>query len=141
MMLVLGALATRIPVRRLIFVGVFCAVAYHAIVVSATHVWMLAGAQVLQAMVISTVGALGISYVQDLLPGHPGRATTMVTNTFPLGQILAAPLFGLAQHFDFRLAYAFNLVLCGAGLLLLIASGRVHAEPRAVPRVPAISAA
>jgi len=141
MMLVLGALATRIPVRRLIFVGVFCAVAYHAIVVSATHVWMLAGAQVLQAMVISTVGALGISYVQDLLPGHPGRATTMVTNTFPLGQILAAPLFGLAQHFDFRLAYAFNLVLCGAGLLLLIASGRVRPEPRAIPRVPAISAA
>ena len=141
MMLVLGALATRIPVRRLIFVGVFCAVAYHAIVVSATHVWMLAGAQVLQAMVISTVGALGISYVQDLLPGHPGRATTMVTNTFPLGQILAAPLFGLAQHFDFRLAYAFNLALCGAGLLLLIASGRVRPEPRAIPRVPAISAA
>ena len=141
MMLVLGALATRIPVRRLIFVGVFCAVAYHAIAVSATHVWMLAAAQVLQAMVISTVGALGISYVQDLLPGHPGRATTMVTNTFPLGQILAAPLFGLAQHFDFRLAYAFNLVLCGAGLLLLIASGRVRPEPRAIPRVPAISAA
>jgi len=141
MMLVLGALATRIPVRRLIFVGVFCAVAYHAIVVSATHVWMLAGAQVLQAMVISTVGALSISYVQDLLPAHPGRATTMVTNTFPLGQILSAPLFGLAQHFDFRLAYAFNLVLCGAGLLLLIASGRVRPEPRAIPRVPAISAA
>jgi SET family sugar efflux transporter-like MFS transporter len=141
MMLVLGALATRIPVRRLIFVGVFCAVAYHAIAVSATHVWMLAGAQVLQAMVISTVGALGISYVQDLLPAHPGRATTMVTNTFPLGQILAAPLFGLAQHFDFRLAYAFNLVLCAAGLLLLIASGRVRPQPRVVRRAPAMSAA
>ena len=141
MMLILGALTTRIPVRRLIFVGVFCAVAYHAIVVSATHVWMLGAAQVLQAMVISTVGALSISYVQDLMPAHPGRATTMVTNTYPLGQIVAAPLFGLAQHFDFRLAYAFNLVLCGAGLLLLIASGRVRPEPRVVRRAPAISAA
>src|SRR5512138_3606660 len=139
LMLTLGALATRVPVRRLIFVGVFCAVAYHAIAVSATHVWMLAAAQVLQAMVISTVGALGISYVQDLLPDHPGRATTMVTNTFPLGQILAAPLFGLAQHFDFRLAYACNLVLCGAGLLLLVASGRVRPEPRIVPVSPAVS--
>jgi SET family sugar efflux transporter-like MFS transporter len=141
MMLALGALATRVPVRRLIFVGVFCAVAYHAIAVSATHVWMLAAAQVPQAMVISTVGALGISYVQDLMPAHPGRATTMVTNTFPLGQILAAPLFGLAQHFDFRLAYAFNLVLCGAGLLLLVASGRVRPQPRVVERTPAMSAA
>jgi len=141
MMLILGALTTRIPVRRLIFVGVFCAVAYHAVAASATHVWVLAAAQVLQAMVISTVGALSISYVQDLLPAHPGRATTMVTNTFPLGQILAAPLFGLAQHFDFRLAYAFNLVLCGAGLLLLIASGRVRPEPRVVQRAPAVSTA
>ncbi|MCU7728250.1 sugar efflux transporter [Actinoplanes sp. KI2] len=141
MMLALGWLATRVPVRRLIFVGIFCAVAYHAIAVSATHVWTLAAAQVLQAMVISTVGALGISYVQDLMPAHPGRATTMVTNTFPLGQILAAPLFGLAQHFDFRFAYAFNLVLCAAGLLLLITSGRVRPEQRIAPREPAISAA
>ncbi|MFF5294963.1 sugar efflux transporter [Paractinoplanes globisporus] len=141
MMLVLGALTTRIPVRRLIYVGVVCAVAYHAVAASATHVWMLAAAQLLQAMVISTVGALSISYVQDLMPAHPGRATTMVTNTFPIGQVVAAPLFGLAQHFDFRLAYAFNLGLCVIGLLLLIASGRVRTAPRLVHREPAISPA
>jgi SET family sugar efflux transporter-like MFS transporter len=126
-MLGLGALTTRIPVRRLIFAGMICAIAYHAIAATATTVWMLAAAQVLQAMVIATVGALSISYVQDLMPAHPGRATTMVTNTFPIGQILAAPLFGLAQHFDFRLAYVFNLGLCVVGLVLLIASGRVRA--------------
>jgi MFS transporter, SET family, sugar efflux transporter len=141
MMLALGALTTRIPIRRLIYLGIFCAVAYHAIAATATHVWVLAAAQLLQAMVISTVGALSISYVQDLLPAHPGRATTMVTNTFPIGQILAAPLFGLAQHFDFRLAYACNLVLCLLGLLLLIASGRVRTAPPILTREPAISAA
>ncbi|WP_433372840.1 sugar efflux transporter [Actinoplanes sp. CA-142083] len=143
MMLILGALTTRIPVRRLIFVGVLCAVAYHAVAATATHVWVLAAAQVLQAMVISTVGALSISYVQDLMPEHPGRATTMVTNTFPIGQIVAAPLFGLAQHFDFRLAYAFNLALCVVGVLLLVASGRVRtpARKRIIQREPAISAA
>ena len=143
MMLVLGALTTRIPVRRLIFVGVVCAVAYQAVAATATHVWTLAAAQVLQAMVISTVGALSISYVQDMMPAHPGRATTMVTNTFPIGQIVAAPLFGLAQHFDFRLAYVFNLGLCAVGLLLLVASGRVRTVRREpiIPREPAISAA
>ncbi|MEU4243839.1 sugar efflux transporter [Actinoplanes sp. NPDC026619] len=126
MMLALGALTTRIPVRRLIFVGVACGVAYHSIVVVATSVWVLVAAQALQAMVISTVGALSISYVQDLMPDHPGRATTMVTNTFPISQILAAPLFGLAQHFGFRLAYGMNLGLCVLGLILLIASGRMR---------------
>ncbi|WP_433299747.1 sugar efflux transporter [Actinoplanes sp. CA-030573] len=140
MMLALGALSTRIPVRRLIYAGVLCAVAYHAVAATATHVWMLAAAQLLQAMVISTVGALGISYVQDLLPAHPGRATTMVTNTFPMGQILAAPLFGLAQHFDFRLAYACNLLLCVVGVLLLVASGRVRPAAAANRPEPALSA-
>jgi SET family sugar efflux transporter-like MFS transporter len=140
MMLGLGALTTRIPVRRLIFAGMICAIAYQAIAATATTVWMLAAAQVLQALVISTVGALSISYVQDLMPAHPGRATTMVTNTFPIGQILAAPLFGLAQHFDFRLAYVFNLGLCVIGLALLIASGRVRATPPAITREPSLSA-
>ncbi|GAA0564471.1 sugar efflux transporter [Paractinoplanes ferrugineus] len=124
MMLALGALTTRIPVRRLIFVGVACGVAYHTIVVVTTSVWVLIAAQVLQAMVISSVGALSIAYVQDMMPDHPGRATTMVTNTFPISQIIAAPLFGLAQHFGFRLAYGMNLALCVVGLLLLLASGR-----------------
>jgi SET family sugar efflux transporter-like MFS transporter len=143
MMLALGALTTRIPIRRLIFLGVLCAVAYHAVAATATHVWTLAAAQILQAMVISTVGALSISYVQDLMPEHPGRATTMVTNTFPIGQIVAAPLFGLAQHFDFRLAYVFNLGLCVLGVLLLVASSRVRTRPREpiITREPAISAA
>ena len=140
MMLVLGALTTRIPVRRLIFVGMFCAVAYHAIAATATHVWVLAAAQVLQAMVIATTSALGISYVQDLMPDLPGRATTMVSNTFPIGQVLAAPLFGLAQHFGFRLAYGMNLGLCAAGLLLLIASGRVRPRIATITPEPALSA-
>jgi SET family sugar efflux transporter-like MFS transporter len=132
LMLALGALSTRIPVRRLIFAGMACAVAYHAVAVVSTEVWMLIAAQVLQAVVISTVSALGISYVQDMMPGHPGRATTMVTNTFPISQIVAAPLFGLAQHFGFRLAYGMNLGLCVLGLLLLIASGRPRRAPVAV---------
>ncbi|MFD0519094.1 sugar efflux transporter [Paractinoplanes durhamensis] len=125
LMLALGALATRIPIRRLILIGMACAVLYHAIVVVTTSVWVLVAAQALQATVIATVGALSISYVQDMMPDHPGRATTMVTNTFPVSQILAAPLFGLAQHFGFRLAYGMNLGLAVLGLILLIASGRV----------------
>jgi SET family sugar efflux transporter-like MFS transporter len=124
LMLGLGALATRVPVRRLIVFGMLCAIAYQAVATVATAVWMLAAAQVLQAVVIATVSGLGISYVQDLLPSQPGRATTLVSNTFPTGQVLAGPLFGLAQHFGFRLAYGLNLALCVLGLLLLLASAR-----------------
>jgi SET family sugar efflux transporter-like MFS transporter len=58
--------------------------------------------------------------MQNMLPRHPGRATTLFTNSFPLGAMLAGPLFGLAQHFDYRLAYWMCTGLCAAGLLLLI---------------------
>jgi SET family sugar efflux transporter-like MFS transporter len=133
LMLGFGALATRVPPRRLILFGVLCGIAYQAIATAATAVWMLAAAQVLQAAVIATVGALTITYVQDLLPKHPGRATTMVSNTFPVGSILAAPLFGLAQHFGFRLAYGMNLGLTLLALVLLLASGRVRPAARTEP--------
>jgi SET family sugar efflux transporter-like MFS transporter len=133
LMLGFGALATRVPLRRLIIAGSVCAIVYQLVATLATAVWMLAAAQVLQAVVIATVAGLGISYVQDLLPSQPGRATTLVSNTFPIGQVLAAPLFGLAQHFGFRLAYGLNLALCVLGLLLLLASGRVRPASRTEP--------
>jgi SET family sugar efflux transporter-like MFS transporter len=46
----------------------------------------------------------------------------MFTNTFPLGQIVAGPLFGLAQSHGYRLAYVMNFGLCVLGLLLLLAT-------------------
>ena len=53
--------------------------------------------------------------MQDCCRGQPGRATTLFTNTFPIGAMLAGPLFGLAQHFGFRLAYAHGTGLCLPG--------------------------
>jgi SET family sugar efflux transporter-like MFS transporter len=120
LMLGLGILATRLPLRLLLFAGAACGVAYYALVAVADDFWLLAGGQVLNALFIAAVSGLGISYMQNMLPRHPGRATTLFTNSFPLGAMLAGPLFGLAQHFDYRLAYWMCTGLCAAGLLLLI---------------------
>ncbi|GID32604.1 sugar efflux transporter [Paractinoplanes brasiliensis] len=133
LMLGFGMLSTRFPVRGLIVFGVVCAIAYQATATLAGSVWVLAAAQVLNAAFIAAVGGLAISYMQDLLPAHPGRATTMITNTFPIGQVLAAPAFGLAQHFGFRLAYGLNLALCVLGLALILFA---RPRPRIAPEVP-----
>ncbi len=138
LMLGFGALSTRIPVRRLVLVGAVCAMAYQALAATAQSVWMLAAAQVLNALFIAATSGLGISYVQDLMPLQPGRATTLFTNTFPLGQILTAPLFGLAQEYGYRLAYVMNLILAALGLLLLV-TARPSARP-AGKRLPEINA-
>jgi SET family sugar efflux transporter-like MFS transporter len=131
MMLGFGALSTRVPLRRLLLFGALCAIAYEAVATTAGTVWTMATAQLLQAAVISTVGALSIPYMQDLMPRHPGRATTLIVNTFPVGQIVAAPMFGLAQHFGYRLAYGLNLGMSVLGLVLLLAARR--ATPRPAP--------
>jgi SET family sugar efflux transporter-like MFS transporter len=120
LMLGLGVLATRLPLRALLFAGAACGVAYYALAAMANGLWLLVGGQVLNALFIAAISGLGISYMQNMLPRHPGRATTLFTNSFPLGAMLAGPLFGLAQHFDYRLAYWMCTGLCAAGLLLLI---------------------
>ena len=120
LMLGLGVLATRVPLRGLLFAGAACGVAYYALVAVATDLWVLVGGQLLNALFIAAVSGLGISYMQNMLPRHPGRATTLFTNSFPLGAMFAGPLFGLAQHFDYRLAYWLCTGLCLAGLVLLI---------------------
>jgi SET family sugar efflux transporter-like MFS transporter len=121
LMLGLGLLAVRLPVRGLLLAGAACGIGYYALVAVSTDLWMLFAGQLLNALFIAAVSGLGISYMQNMLPGHPGRATTLFTNSFPLGAMLAGPLFGLTQHFDdYRLAYRVCVGLCTAGLLLLV---------------------
>jgi SET family sugar efflux transporter-like MFS transporter len=127
LMLGLGVLTTRVPVRVLILLGAVAGVGYQTLATFAHAVWVIAAGQLLNAMFIAAISALGIPYVQDLMPDRPGRATTMFTNTFPLGSILAGPLFGLAQSNGFRLAYAIGIGLCVGGLVLLLV-----ARPRPV---------
>ncbi|MEV8506854.1 sugar efflux transporter [Actinoplanes sp. NPDC051475] len=119
LMLGLGAMSTRMPIRVLLLAGAACGIAYYGLVATATGVWLLFGAQLLNALFIAAVSGLGITYMQNMLPQHPGQATTLFTNSFPLGAMLAGPLFGVAQHFGYRHAYVICTVLCAAGLLLL----------------------
>jgi SET family sugar efflux transporter-like MFS transporter len=131
LMLGLGLLASRVPVRALLFGGAACGVAYYTVVALAADLWLLAAGQFLHAVFIAAISGLGITYMQNMLPRHPGRATTLFTNSFPLGAMLAGPLFGLAQHFGYRLAYWLCIGLCVAGLVLLTAIRNDHAARRA----------
>ena len=132
LMLALGLLTTRIRLRTLLLIGSACGVAYELLATAATTVGVLAAGQLLNAFFIAAVSGLGITYMQDMLPRHPGRATTLFTNSFPIGAVLAGPLFGLSQQFGFRLAYVISAGLCAAGLLVLLAVK--PRQPRLEPR-------
>ena len=116
----LGALSTRVPLRRLLYGGAACGVLYYGLATFAPNLGLLFAGQPLNALFIAAVTGLGIAYVQDLLPGQPGRASTLHSNAFPIGAGLAGPFFGLGQHFGYRLPYAIATALCLGGLLLLL---------------------
>jgi SET family sugar efflux transporter-like MFS transporter len=131
LMLGLGRLTTRLSLRSLILGGAAVGVAYFAVATAAGSVGVLLAAQLLNALFIAAVSGLGITYMQEMLPRQPGRATTLFANTFPIGAMLAGPLFGIAQHAGFRLAYGMGTALCALGLLLLVPTRNDRAAERA----------
>jgi SET family sugar efflux transporter-like MFS transporter len=135
LMLAFGALSARYPLRRLIILGSSLGAVYYALVALATHSWQVAALQLINASFIAAVQGLGISYVQELLPGEPGRAATLAGNAFPVAAILAGPLLGLAATLGYRYAYAAGAILCVAGLALLVAT--VRRGPAAPAPAPA----
>jgi SET family sugar efflux transporter-like MFS transporter len=123
LMLAFGALSLRMPLRRLILVGPVFGVAYLVLASTATHSWVLFAGQLLNATSISIMHGLGVSYVQDLLPTQPGKASALYANSFTAGTILAGPLIAGAQAIGYRPAY---LIAAGVSLLgfALIAASR-----------------
>lgn len=139
LMLGFGFLSTRVPLRRMILAGPLFSVAYALAVASAAHAWQVAAAQILNASAIAVLQGLGVSYIQELLPRRPGRASTLFTNAFPAGAVLAGPLLGVAQHVGYRAAYLTGAALAAVALALLITArpsarrARLARPPRAAP--------
>lgn len=133
LMLGFGLLAGRVPLRRLILIGPLCTLAYTLSVAGSQHIWQLGAAQILNASAIALLQGLGVSYVQDMLPRQPGRASTLFSNAFPIGAMLAGPVLGAAQHYGYRAAYLTGSVLAvvAFGLLLLARPARVAAPVEA----------
>ncbi|BEP16608.1 sugar efflux transporter [Acidothermaceae bacterium B102] len=121
-MLGFGALSTRVPLQVLVRIGPLFGIAYYALASLAGQVWQLGAAQLLDACFIAVIQGLAISYVQELLPFQPGRASTLYSNTFPCGAILASPLLGLGAEFGYRITFVSAVGLSVGGLVLLLAS-------------------
>ena len=133
LMLSFGVLSTRMPLWHLVRLGPIFGVAYFLVAATATSVWELAAAQLLNACYIAIIAGLAISYVQELLPTQPGRASTLYSNARPFGAILASPVLGLGASYSYRLPYAAGIVLAGAGLILLTAGA--NSRRRSTPAV------
>jgi SET family sugar efflux transporter-like MFS transporter len=124
MMLALGARAAKL--HKLNWLAA-CAVVHAVYFVSmslAPGVHSLIPMQILNAFVIAVTSCLGMTYVQDLMPASPGRATALFFNASRLGSILSGVLSGLlVQAFGYRGTFLFCGLLALCALVLFAVPG------------------
>lgn len=129
LMLALGLLSAKYSNRLLMLWGILLGGAYYLLVLMSTELWHLLAGQLLLAFFVAVISAIGISYIQDLLPDLPGYASTLYTNSTTIGR-LAGSLTGgaAAQWIGYRHAYWICLLLIVFSLGLLAIPQRQSVE-------------
>ncbi|MGI5239841.1 MFS transporter [Dactylosporangium sp. CA-139066] len=120
--------------RRILVAGMAMFALYFVAVAASATMPLLIATQVVRGIALATVGALGITYVQDLAPRSPGRATAIYANTLTFGSLVSGVLAGAtAQVLGYRPAQLFCAALAAAGCVLLAVAGRPVAAPASEP--------
>ncbi|WP_028210978.1 sugar efflux transporter [Paraburkholderia mimosarum] len=127
MMLALGARASMLDKQWWLAA---CAVVHAVYFVSmslAPGVHALIPMQILNAFVVAVTSCLGMTFVQDLMPASPGRATALFFNAARLGSILSGVLSGLlVQAFGYRGTFVFCGLLALCALVLFAVPGEQY---------------
>ncbi|QHM69756.1 sugar efflux transporter [Mixta intestinalis] len=123
-MLLAGHFVKRTGKRRIMLLAVACGVLFYLGLVlfqSRTALMLL---QIFNAVFIGIIAGIGMLWFQDLMPGRPGAATTLFTNSISTGTILAGLLQGtLAESFGH---YAVYWLALGIALVAFALATRVR---------------
>ncbi len=132
--LVLILLPARVRQQRVILVGMLLFVVYFVLVPASSSLPLLIATQVARGVAIAAVNALGITYIQDLMPEATGRATALFANAFITASLISGLVAGATAQ---TLGYRAALLLCGlisaVGCVLLISARQVPRELAADP--------
>lgn len=111
-MLLAGHYAKRLGKRKLMLIAVAAGVLFYLGLVLFQSRAALMALQLFNAVFIGIIAGIGMLWFQDLMPGRPGAATTLFTNSISTGMILAGVLQGvLSEHFGHETVYWLALVL------------------------------
>jgi SET family sugar efflux transporter-like MFS transporter len=133
-MLLFGHLATRGHQRSVILVGAGASVCYFLALRWVTEPWQVYPLQVLNAAAVAVTVSVVIPFVQDLLPGQTGVATSLYSNSLKAGGLLGFAAFGALAGV---LGNAGLFPVCAglaAATLGIVALARRHVQPSGVPK-------
>ena len=122
-------LPARVRQQRVLLLGMLLFVVYFVLVPATSSLPLLFASQVPRAVAIAAVNALGIAYIQDLMPEATGRATALFSNAFITASLVSGLVAGATAQ---ALGYRAALLLCGlisaAGCVLLVSARQVPRE-------------
>ncbi|MBA9083818.1 MFS family permease [Fontibacillus solani] len=131
-MIMLGLLSAKYSNRTLMMCGAILGGAYYLVVIISGAMWQMLAAQILLAVFVAVISAIGISYIQELLPSMPGYASTLYSNSSTIGRLIGSLVGGgLASLIGYRYSFVFCFILIIISVNLLAVSERhsVH-EPQ-----------
>lgn len=117
-MLMAGHLAARISLIAMIRLAGVAALMLYGGIVLADTLWQLFALQLFNAIFIGVLAGLGVSVIQELLPGRSGSASALYTNTTHMGNLLSSLMVGLvADYFGYQSVFVANLVVVALAIL------------------------
>ena len=123
-MLLAGHFVKRTGKRRIMLIAVAAGVLFYLGLVLFQSRSALLALQIFNALFIGIIAGIGMLWFQDLMPGRPGAATTLFTNSISTGTILAGVLQGtLAESFGH---YAVYWLALGMALISFALATRVR---------------
>nr|BFE59427.1 sugar efflux transporter [Dactylosporangium thailandense] len=134
-------LPARVRQQRVLLLGMLLFVLYFALVPVSSSLPLLLAAQVARGVAIAAVNALGITYIQDLMPEATGRATALFGNAFITASLISGIVAGAAaQALGYRAALLLCALISAAGCLLLISARPAPREVAPAADAPDIGA-
>lgn len=111
-MLLAGYYAARVPLMALIRCAGIAALLLYLGVYVATELWQLFALQIFNAVFIGVLAGLGVSVIQELMPGRSGSASALYTNTTHVGNLFSSLMVGVvADYWGYQQVFAVNILL------------------------------
>ncbi|WP_049721886.1 sugar efflux transporter [Gilvimarinus polysaccharolyticus] len=126
-MLLAGVLAARMNPLTLVRASALAGLVLYAGVYWADQLWQLFALQLANAVFVGVLAGLGVSVVQEMLPGRAGSASALYTNTTHVGTLLSSVLIsGVAEAYGYLSVFIANMVLVviAGGLFMLVRGGK-----------------
>ncbi|WP_232301188.1 sugar efflux transporter [Gilvimarinus agarilyticus] len=130
-MLLAGLMAARMNPLTLVRASALFGLLLYAGVFWATQLWQLFALQLANAVFVGILAGLGVSVVQQMLPGRAGSASALYTNTTHVGTLLSSVLIsGVAEAYGYLSVFLANMVLVvlAGGLFMLVRPGKGVSE-------------